>query len=194
MAAAGRVTTGFSKPYVALYGETGGTISYTSGQKLARGVDVSIAPESTDDNIFYADNISAETDAGRFTGGTVTLTVDGLLASTRKLIFGLPTADAQGWTAFGDDMEIPYVGIGFIARQQSDGEVTYVPTVLVKCRFNLPEDSAATQEEEIDWQTQSLEAAILRGDDANHNWKFVGDDYDTEAEAEAALKTKLGIS
>ncbi len=194
MAAAGRITTGFSKPYVALYEESGGTISYTSGQKLARGVNVSIDPESADDNIFYADNITAETDAGKFTGGTVTLTVDGLHTSTRKLIFGLPTADASGWTAFGDNMEIPYVGIGYIARQQSDGVVTYVPTVLAKCRFNLPEDAAATQEEEIDWQTQSLEAVILRDDSANHNWKFIGDDFDTEADAEAALKAKLGIS
>ena len=192
--AAGKVTTGFSKPYVALYGESGGTITYTSGQLLARGVDVTISPESGDDNIFYADNVAAETDAGRFTGGTVTLTVDGLLATTRKLIYGLPEADTEGWTAFGDDMVIPYVGIGFIARQQSDGVVTYVPTVLAKCRFNQSEDAAATQEEEIDWQTQSLEAVIMRGDDANHNWKFIGNDYSTEAAAEAALKTKLGIS
>ena len=191
--AAGKVTTGFSKPYVALYGESGGTITYTSGQLLARGVDVTISPESGDDNIFYADNVAAETDAGRFTGGTVTLTVDGLLATTRKLIYGLPEADTEGWTAFGDDMVIPYVGIGFIARQQSDGVVTYVPTVLAKCRFNQSEDAAATQEEEIDWQTQSLEAVIMRGDDANHNWKFIGNDYPTEAAAEAALQAKLGI-
>lgn len=192
--AAGRVTTGFSKPYVAIYSESGGTITYSDGQLLARGVDVSISPESSDDNNFYADNILAESDAGRFTGGTVTLTVDGLLTATKKLIFGLPTADAQGWTAYGDDMVIPYVGIGYIARTQSDGVIAYVPTVLAKCRFNQPEDAAATQEDEIDWQTQSLEAVIMRGDDANHNWKFEGNEYATEAAAEAALKTKLGIS
>lgn len=192
--AAGKVTTGFSKPYVALYTESSGVITYTSGQLLARGVDVSISPESGDDNIFYADNVAAETDAGKFTGGTVTLTVDGLLAATRRLIYGLPAADGDGWTAFGDDMAIPYVGIGYIARQQSEGVVSYVPTVLAKCRFNLPEDAAATQEDEIDWQTQSLEAVILRGDDANHNWKFIGADCADEATAEAAIKTKFNIT
>lgn len=193
MAAAGRVTTGFSLPYVALYAASGGSITYSSGTKLARGVDVTISPESSDDNNFYADNILAESDAGRFTGGTVTLTVDGLLTATKRLIFGLP-AETGGWTAYGDDMAIPYVGIGYIARTQSDGVVSYVPTVLAKCRFNQPEDAAATQEDEIDWQTQSLEAVIMRGDDANHNWKFEGNEYATEASAEAALKTKLGIS
>lgn len=191
--AAGRVTTGFSKPYVALYSESGGTVSYSSGQLLARGVDVTISPESGDDNNFYADNIIAESEAGRFTGGTVSLTVDGLLTATKKLIFGLPAA-VDDWTEFGDDMVVPYVGIGYIARTQSDGVVAYVPTILCKCKFNQPEDSAATQEEEIDWQTQSLEAVIMRADDANHNWKFEGKEYANEAAAEAALKAKLGIS
>lgn len=193
MSVAGKVTTGFSLPYVALYANSGGTITYTSGQKLARGVNVTISPESTDDNIFYADNVAAENDGGRFTGGTVTLEVDGLLGSTRKLIFGLPTSTG-GWTSYGDDMSIPYVGIGYIARAMSDGQTTYTPTVLAKCRFSLPETSAATQEESIDWQTESLEATIFRSDDANHNWIFVGDEYSTEALAEAALKTKLGIA
>lgn len=193
MAAAGKVTTGFSLPYVALYAASGGTITYTSGQKLARGVDVTISPESGSDNNFYADNVIAETDAGKFTGGSVSLTVDGLLPATRKLIFGLPAATG-GWTAFGDDMAVPYVGIGYIARTQSDGVVKYTPTILTKCRFNLPEDAAATQEDSISWQTESLTATIMRADDANHNWKFLGDEYDTETAAEAALKTKLGIS
>ena len=43
----GRVCTGFSKPYVAVYSATGGTIKYESGQDLARGVDVSIEPETS---------------------------------------------------------------------------------------------------------------------------------------------------
>lgn len=193
MAAAGKVTTGFSKPYVALYAESNGTVTYTSGQLLARGVDVSISPEAGSDNIFYADNIAAETDAGKFTGGTLSLTVDGLLPDTKKLIFGLPAADGDGWTAFDDDLSIPYVGVGYIARQQSDGVVCYVPTVIPKCRFILPEDAAATQEDSISWQTQSLEATILRADDAKHSWKFEGNEYATEALAEAALKAKLDI-
>ena len=193
MSAAGKVTTGFSKPYVAVYAESGGTISYTSGQQLARGVDVTIAPETSDDNNFYADNVLAEVVASEFTGGTLTLTVDGLLPAAEKLIYGLPTAGADDWTAYGDDMAIPYVGVGFIIRQQSDGAVTFTPVVLCKCKFSLKEDTAATQEDAIDWQTQSLEATILRGDDANRTWKYLGGEFATEALAEAALKTKLNI-
>lgn len=193
MAAAGKVTTGFSKPYVAKYAATGGTITYSDGQLLARGVDVTISPETSDDNNFYADNVIAEVVASEFTGGTLSLTVDGLLEASERLILGLPAA-ATDWTAYGDDMEIPYVGVGFIIRQQSAGDVVYVPIVLAKCKFSLPESAAATQEEDIDWQTQSLEATIMRGDDANRTWKYLGKEYTTEAAAEAALKTKLGIT
>lgn len=194
--AAGKVCTGFSKPYVALYSESSGTISYTSGQQLARGVDVSIEPESADDNDFYADNIKAESAGKKFTGGTVTLTVDGLLVAAEKLIMGLPTpASGAEWIPYDDDQEVPYVGIGFIARYMSGGVESWAPVVLAKCMFNQVPLSAATQEEEIDWQTQELSASIYRGDDVKHTWKYVpAQDYATEALAEDALKSKLGIS
>ena len=135
MAAAGKVCTGFSKPYVALYSATGGTISYTGGQVLARGVNISISPESGDDNNFYADNMLAESANTTFTGGEVSLTVDGLLAEAEALIMGLPAASG-GWMVYDDNQAVPYVGIGFIARYQSDGVVTFAPIVLVKCMFN----------------------------------------------------------
>lgn len=192
--AAGKVITGFSLPYVAKYAANEGTVTYSNGMKLARGVEVAISPESTDDNNFYADNVLAESDSGRFTGGEVTLTVDGLLTEAERLIMGLPEADAQGWMAYGDDQNTPELGVGFIVRYMSDGVTTYVPVVLARVKFAQIELNAATQEDEIDWQTSELTATIMRGEDAKHNWKYVGADVATEAAAEAALKTKLGIS
>lgn len=190
--AAGKVTIGFSKPYVALYDTSAGT--YSSGQVLARGVGVSAEIESSDDNIFYADNQAAESDSGRFTGGTVTLTVDGLQTAAEKLIMGLPTAGEDGWTKYDDDQAIPYVGIGFIVRYMSDGVESYTPFIFTKCKFNQIAIDASTMEDEIDWQTQELEATIMRGNDAKHTWKQVGASAATEAAAETALKTALGIT
>lgn len=190
--AAGKVTIGFSKPYVALYDTSAGT--YSSGQILARGVGVSAEIESSDDNIFYADNQAAESDSGRFTGGTVTLTVDGLQTAAEKLIMGLPTAGEDGWLKYDDDQAIPYVGIGFIVRYMSDGVESYTPFIFTKCKFNQIAIDANTMEDEIDWQTQELEATIMRGNDAKHTWKQVGASAATEAAAETALRTKLGIT
>lgn len=191
--AAGRVCTGFSLPYVAKYAASGGTITYSDGQKLARGVSVSIEPESSDDNNFYADNILAESAGTTFTGGDLNLTVDGLLAEAEKLIMGLPAASGD-WMTYDDTQEVPYVGVGFIARYQSDGVVSYVPIVLVKCQFNQLSTSAETQEDTINWQTQELTAKIMRGDDSAKSWKKVGSAQTTEAAAEALIKTALGIT
>lgn len=202
MAAAGKVCTGFSKPYVAIYSASDGTVTYTSGQILARGVNVSVEPDVGDDNTFYANNVSAEVASGVFTGGTVTLTVDGLFSAAEKLILGLPAEktitvgqdETVGVTEYGDDMDIPYMGLGFVVRYQSDGVVTYAPVVLTKVRFQTAGLSAATQEEEIDWQTQELTASMMRDDSANHVWKKVAEDQATEAAAEEALKVMLGVS
>lgn len=202
MAAAGKVCTGFSKPYVAIYSASGGTVTYTSGQILARGVEVSIEPEVGDDNTFYADNVAAEVAPGVFTGGTVTLTVDGLFSAAEKLIMGLPAEktitvgqdETVSVAEYGDDMDIPYMGLGFVVRYQSDGVVTYAPVVLTKVRFQTAGLSAATQQGEIDWQNQKLTASMMRDNSANHVWKKVAEDQATEAAAEEALKVMLGVS
>lgn len=192
--AAGRVVTGYSKPYVAVYSNSGTTVTYSDGQLLARGVSVEVSPESSDATNFYADNVAAETAAGRFTGGTVTLTVDGLLMDAEKLIMGLPTAGQDGFTEYGDNQAIPYCGVGWITRYMSGGVTFWVPEGLAKVAFEEVGNNAATQEEDIEFQTQELTANIFRSDDANHSWKFIGGEFSTEAAAEAALKTKLGIS
>ena len=188
----GKVCTGFSKPYVALYSATGGTVTYSNGQALARGVSVSVSVDQGDDNNFYADNIVAETESGKFTSGELSLTVDGLLAAAEKLIMGLGEA-TDGFTDYNDDQEVPDVGIGFIARYMSDGVTTYVPVILLRCQFQFPGIDAATQEETIDWQTQDLTATIKKAEDAKNTWKKVGTDENTEAAAEAKIKTFFSI-
>ena len=193
--ATGKVVTGFSFPHVANYTESSGTITFTNVQELARGVSVSLAPDTPDDNNFWANNQLAESGTKRFRSGTVTLTVDGLLTSALRFIQGLPVAGEDGWTALGDSVNVPFVGIGYIVRYMSGGVESWTPTVLVKARFDIPAEAAETEGEDgISWQTQDLTAQLYRGDNANHDWKWVGDDFNTEAAALAALKTKLGIS
>lgn len=200
MAVAGKVCTGFSKPYVAKYAAGDGTPTYSSGQDLARGVGVQIEPETGESNVFHADNVEAETSPGTFSGGTLTLTVDGLLAAARSLIMGLPEP-SQITVApetqvnvykYGDNMQIPYMGVGFIVRYMSGGVITYAPYVLRKVQFQTEGLEANTQEDEIDWQTQELTASIFRDDSANHEWQWIGEDQNTEAEAYAVLTTILG--
>lgn len=190
------VTTGFSLPYVALYTNPSGTNVFSDGQLLARGVSVSVEADTVEDNNFYADNILAETENGAVSGGTLTLTVDGLAPTARRLIYGLPAAaTSSGWVSVGDEATQPYCAVGFIRRTMNNGVTNYWAVVFPKCRFAFNGEDAATQEEQIDWQTTELEATFMRDDTANHNWKYVNDTaFTTEALAEAALKTFLSIS
>lgn len=192
--AAGRVRTGFSLPYVALYSAAATTVTYSNGQKLARGVDVNLDVEAEDDNIFYADNVSAETAPGRLTSGTATLTVDGLKWDAERLIMGIPAADADGFYHYGENLTIPYVGIGYIVRYMEDGVESFEPTILTKCRFVTPGENASTATETIEWQTQELTATILRDDTSGHDWKLRGASETTEAAAEAKIKAFFNIT
>lgn len=189
--AAGQVTTGFSKPYAATYSNSGTTITYSGVTLLARGVNVNVEPDTGEDNNFYVDNQVGESVAGAFTKGTLTLSVDGLLMAAERLIMGLPAA-AENWTDYGDDQNIPYVGVGFVRRVMSEGVTSYIPYVLPKVRFAQVNVAADTQEEEIDWQTEELSASIFRSDDANRTWKRIGAAQTTEAAAEALVKAALG--
>ena len=203
MSAAGKVCTGFSRPWVAKYSANGGTVTYSGAMQLARGVEVKIDPETAADNTFYADNMAAESQEGVLTGGTTPLTVDGLFRKAEDLIMGLPETKSEitidgstkvSVTDYDDDMKIPYIGLGFIVRYMSDGVTSYSPVVLTKLRTTAPSEDYSTQEEEIDWQTKELEMSIYRDDSTKHRWKRVADDQESEDAAEACIKAMLNYT
>lgn len=196
----GKVITGYSKPYVALYDANGGTPRYTSGMPLARGVNISVDSESGEGTNFYADNVVAESTGGVFTGATITMVVDGLKDAARKLIMGLPNAESitVGTStvdvySYDDRQQIPYVGIGFIVRYMEMGVTTYSPVFFTKAAFSVDGLDAATQEEEIEFQTTELSATLMRDDSTNHAWRKIAVDQTTETAAEDVLKAFMNI-
>ena len=191
---AGKVTTGFSKPYVALYHESSGTVTYTDGQLLARGVEVSVEPDVGDANKFYADNIVAEAIAGAFKGGTATFTVDGLLQDAEKMIQGLATADADGFINYNRTASAPYVGLGFIVRSISGGTTYFTPFILTKALAKPRKVAGKTQEEDVDFQTSEIEFSLFRDDSSDGTWLKVGGELATEAAAEAKIQSFFSIT
>lgn len=194
----GRVITGYSMPKVAVYSFASNTVTYTGLTPLARGVSVSMDVETSDSSDFYADNVMAESAGGRFTGGSVTLTVDGLKDAARKLIQGLPAettltvgSDTVKVLEYDDRQSAPYVGIGFVVRYMENGVTSYVPVVLTKCIFDVDTLEAETQGENIDFQTAELTATIARDDTTNHTWRRIGEAQTTEAQAEAVIAAML---
>lgn len=185
------VTIGYSKPYVAKYSGSGGKDTYTSGMSLGGGVSYSDSIEVADDNDFYADNRVDETESGVFTSGEATMTVNYLSPAAAKMILGLTNQTTVGdvqWDDYDDDANPPDVGYGHVKKVMNDGVIQYIAFVLPRIKFALPNESAETQGETIDWQTQELTATIMRSLNGKHKWRSgVPTPFDTEEEAEAAV-------
>ena len=200
--AAGRVGIGASNIYVAAYSNTAGTTTYSDGVRLGRLVNVSFSLDDAGDNVFYADNVAAESAGSVFGGGTMDIEIDGLLDDTEKFIFGLEdrtavtvgTATSVAMYGDGANSIPPYVGIGFIVAEMEDGVTSYKPVIIMKARFQKSARDAHTMEDTIDWQTQTLTAQLHRDDTANHDWRQFGENCATEADAEAVIKSVLSIS
>lgn len=185
---------GLSKPYVAKYSANGGTPSYSGGILLAKAVEMNIEIESASDNDFYADNEIAETES-TFSNGTLTFTPDDLDQTSIAFILGMTETKVDGGTelVYDNTQNPPYLGFGAIIKKQKAGALKWRAIVLPKIKFNNPADAATTQGESIEWQTTELTASINRDDSEKQVWKREAT-FDTEAAAEAYIKTKLGIT
>lgn len=193
-------TIGLSKPYYAIYANTGSTVSYSGGALLGKAVELSMELEGADANILYADNGPAES-ANQFAGGTLTITTDDLLPDAAAGILGLTlqTVTNEGIDTetpkelvFGDSQVIPYVGLGVIVKKQQSNVTKWLGLVYPKVQFANPGIAATTQGETIEWQTPELSATILRDDSSAHNWCRYSL-LDSEADAEAYVKQLLNI-
>lgn len=201
--ARGAVVTGYSFPVVALYTAAAGAVTYSNGRDLARGINITPSIEvANENNTLYADNQAAEEGQRRFRTGTLALTVDGLLTASEKMIMGLGTGSTESVTVgqnsvtfntYGKEQKIPFVGLGCAVRFQSNGTEFFRAFVYRKLIFSQFDVPAATEAEEIDWQTQSLSARIMRDDTAKRSWKWFSDPIETELEAYNAYRAVLGM-
>lgn len=192
---------GLSKPYAAVYANTGSTVTYSSGAVCGKAVSLDISLEDGSDNILYADNAPAESD-NQFAGGTLTLTTDDLYADVMTSFLGMEEAAVSGtglptgakWYKNNDNQVTPYLGFGAIAKKKVGGAIKYVAIVFQKIQFANLSQSIETQGETINWQTPEITAQIMRSDNAAHDWRWISSDLDSEADAEALIKNALNIA
>lgn len=189
---------GFSRPYVAKYAAAGSNVVYSDGMRLGRGVSVSMDIESSDGNDFYADNAPAESVRGAFTGGSLTLTIAELNYNEAKFINGLIesslTIDSEtiNELVYSEDNRSPSMGVGYIKKKMYLGATKWIGVVIAKVAFDVPSEEVNTQEDEVDWQTQDIEGSIEK--DVKGRWKFQSQDFDTEEEADAYIRYRLGMA
>lgn len=188
---------GVSKPYVAVYGNTGTSVSYTQKATIGKYTNLDISLDDPGSNDFYADNAIAESDNAVFGGGTVTITTSELSPSVLKTVLGMTeeaiattvatTTPVPKFLVASDSQKAPYVGIGGIVKNMIDGAVKYQVVILCKVLLRNPNLSIATQGESIEWQTPTLEGRIYRSDAADHRWNLISTYLDSEEDAIAVL-------
>lgn len=195
---------GVSKPKYAIYtyDETTKKITYSAGGSLGKATEVDVTINTSEDNNLYADNGIAETDR-QFTDGTITVGTDHLSQDVSKAILGVTEkalTEITGVTdedvkelIYDDTMSNPYLGQGYIIKTQKNNKTAWRAVMFPKTMFNVPDESATTQGEQIEWQTPSLVATILRDDSENHVWKREAT-FTTEAQAEAYLESLMSIT
>lgn len=185
---------GLSKPVCANYTAVGNAVTYSDAYAADKAVEYSFEADVAEDKDLYADNQVAETAAGRFVSGKLTLKTADLTPELSKKILGLKTVTRQVGeetvteVVYDDDQVAPYLGFGIIEEHQIDNKTGYLPVVFPKIRFSIPEDAATTRGDEVDWQTKEISGTVVRSDQVddnyNHPWKITPQKmYDTEAEA-----------
>ncbi len=185
---------GLSKPVCANYTAVGNAVTYSDAYAADKAVEYSFEADVTEDKDLYADNQVAETAAGRFVSGKLTLKTADLTPELSKKILGLKTVTRQVGeetvteVVYDDDQVAPYLGFGIIEEHQIDNKTGYLPVVFPKIRFSIPADAATTRGDEVDWQTKEISGTVVRSDQVddnyNHPWKITPQKmYDTEAEA-----------
>ncbi len=194
---------GLSKPVCANYTAEGNTVTYSDVYAADKAVEYSFEADVAEDKDLYADNQVAETAAGRFVSGKLTLKTADLTPELSKKILGLKTATRQVGeemvteVIYDDDQAAPYLGFGIIEEHQIDNKTGYLPVVFPKVRFSIPADAATTRGDEVDWQTKEISGTVVRSDQVddnyNHPWKITPQKmYATEAEALKYNNTVLG--
>ena len=191
-------TIGLRKPYIAKYGHTEGAVDYTLGRLLAKAIEFTASIESSEENNLDADDGIAESDRS-FSNGTLTITTDDLEQEASAMILGITPKTITVGTetdvselVYDDDMETPDLGFGVIIPKKVKGVNKFRAVVFHKVKFSIPEDSAVTQGETIEWQTPSLTGTIMRDDTEKRGWKSEAT-LSTSELAETYIKEKLGI-
>lgn len=186
---------GLKYPVYAPMTETDTTVTYGTGNVLAKAISANISVESNDVKL-YADDAVAESDHS-FSNGAITLGVDDLPDYAKVDILGYIEGDivdsatgAKVLTASGSAV-LPYIGLGFYGAKVVNKVKSYRAIWLRKVQFAEPSDELSTKGESTEFQTHEAEGTIMV--DVTGNWKDEAT-FSTEAKARAWLNGKCGLA
>lgn len=152
--------------------QNGVVTGYTGGTRtMGKAISASFEPNTPDDNPLYANNAEAENDSSGASGGALTLTLDRLTMEAAADMYGLQVVETQvmvngetvtgrGLRYTGLEQSAP-LGVAFIRMNQVNGVRNHEVVLYRRSTFSMPNESAQTMGESIEWQTPELSASVM---------------------------------
>lgn len=135
----------------------------------------------------YADDELAET-ANEFINGQLTFESDDIEDDVEADVTG-STVDVEGDVIHSTSDVAPYLRFGFIVRRYKSRKSQYRGVIFLKTVFDALPDDYETKGETIVFKTTTMTAKFLGN--ADGQWKRKSKWFDTLAEAETWMTTKL---
>lgn len=176
---------GASKPWIAEWVKD---TEYANAFKCGELVNTSVNPQFNTTSL-YGDNRKIE-EIRLFKTADVTLGATRMPAQAAQIMFGHKTNEDGSELSNATDKN-KYVGYAFITREMIEGKEKYRACLLFKVMFNEGQEDYETQGENITFKTPTISGGALTCD--NGDWREKSPYFDTEGEADAWIKEKLGV-
>lgn len=182
--------------------QSGAVVSYTGIKEMGKAISATFEPTESDNNPLYANNAIAENDASSGSGGTLTLTLDRLVASAAVDLYGLTATSTAvtvgsssvtgtGFDYTGNEQSNP-VGVAFIRwAQENDSRDKHEVVMFRNVTFSMPSIDAQTLGESIEWQTPEIEGTVVGKEGDGTNPWFVTRVFPSQAAAVQFITDKF---
>ena len=182
--------------------QSGAVVSYTGIKEMGKAISATFEPTESDNNPLYANNAIAENDASSGSGGTLTLTLDRLVASAAVDLYGLTatstavtvgssSVNGTGFDYTGNEQSNP-VGVAFIRwAQENDSRDKHEVVMFRNVTFSMPSIDAQTLGESIEWQTPEIEGTVVGKEGDGTNPWFVTRVFPSQAAAVQFITDKF---
>lgn len=173
--------------------------TYNTGKVIGHAIQANLTI-NRNDNPLYADDRIVEDDNG-ITGMSLELGLDDIPEDVQVYMLGVVKETTGSGTSavdtyFDNDKGAPVVGVGYIRVRRKAGVTSYQAVWIYKATFGYTDETAQTKGESIEWQTPTITGrvqGVSRTGTGRLDFR-AKQEFATEAEAMAWLKTKAGIT
>lgn len=173
--------------------------TYNAGKVIGHAIQANLTI-NRNDNPLYADDRIVEDDNG-ITGMSLELGLDDIPEDVQVYMLGVVKETTGSGTSavdtyFDNDQGAPVVGVGYIRVRRKAGVTSYQAVWIYKATFGYTDETAQTKGESIEWQTPTITGrvqGVSRTGTGRLDFR-AKQEFATEAEAIAWLKTKAGIT